>query len=57
MKLFYKLYFFLILLLIFLLSGFGYISYLRETSTFSNDMKKDAILIGKALSAMAEHAW
>jgi two-component system NtrC family sensor kinase len=55
MKLFYKVYFFLILVLIVILTGFGWISYHREVTLFNDDMKKDAILIGKAMSGMMEH--
>ncbi len=56
MKIFYKVYLFLILVLILILSGAGLISYHREISLFNDDMEKDAILIGKAMSGMIEHA-
>ena len=56
MKLFYKIYLFLILVLILILAGAGLISYHREVALFNNDMEKDAILLGKAMSGMIEHA-
>jgi signal transduction histidine kinase len=55
MKLFRKVYLFLILVLILILAGAGLISYHREVSLFNEDMEKDAILIGKAISGMVEH--
>ena len=57
MRLFYKVYIFLILMLIVILAGAGYISYRREVSLFNEDMKKDALLLGNALSGMVEHTW
>ena len=57
MKLFYKIYFFLMLLLILVLGGYGYMGYRQEVAQFDSDMKKDALLLGKALTGMAEHAW
>jgi signal transduction histidine kinase len=56
MKLFYKVYLFLILVLVLILMGFGWISYYREVALFNDDMEKDAILIGKVMSGMMEHA-
>ena len=57
MKLFYKVYLFLILVLILILAGAGSISYHREVSLFNEDMEKDAILIGQAMSGMIEHTF
>ena len=54
MRLFYKIYFFLILLLAVILVGAGYVSYHREVDLFNFDMKKDALLLGEALSGMVE---
>ena len=45
------------LVLIMVLSGAEYISYRRESALFSTDMKNDALLLGNALSGMAEQAW
>ena len=45
------------LVLMMILSGAGLISYQREVSLFNEDMEKDAMLIGKAMSGMIEHAW
>jgi len=56
MKLFYKVYLFLILVLGLILAGAGWISYNREVSLFNYDMEKDAILVGKAMSGLIEHA-
>jgi signal transduction histidine kinase len=56
MKLFNKVYLFLILVLVLILAGDGLISYHREVSLFNDDMEKDAILIGKVMSGMIEHA-
>ena len=57
MRLFYKLYFFLILLLVLILAGAGYISYQREVTLFNHDMEKDTLLLGEALSGMIGHTW
>ncbi len=57
MKLFYKIYAFLIVLLVFILAGAGYFSYHRETKLFHNDMIKDAQILGEAMSGMVGHAW
>jgi signal transduction histidine kinase len=57
MRLFYKVYFFLIVILIVVLGWSGYIDYKRELSHFNNDMKSDALLIGKAMSGPIEHVW
>ena len=57
MKLFYKVYLLLILVLILTLAGAGYISYRREIAQFNTDMEKDALLLGKALSGMVERAF
>ena len=57
MKLFYKVYLLLALVLILILSGAGSISYRREIALFNTDMEKDALLLGNAMSGMAEHAW
>jgi len=57
MKLFYKVYIFLIIILIAVLGGTGYINYKREVSEFNNDMKNDALLLGKAISGPFEHVW
>ena len=57
MKLFYKVYLFLIVLLILVLGGSGYISYQREITLFDSDMENDALLLGRALSGLIEHAW
>lgn len=57
MKLFYKIYLFLIVILILIIAGSGYISYQRDITLLNNDMEKDAILLGKALAGMLEHAW
>jgi len=57
MKLFYKVYLFLIVLLILVLGGSGYLSYQREITLFDSDMESDALLIGRALSGLIEHAW
>lgn len=56
MKLFYKVYLLLILVLILILASAEYISYRRERSLFNTDMENDALLLGNALSGMAEHA-
>ena len=55
MKLFYKIYLFLLLVLILVLAGSGYTGYRREVALFDSDMKKDALILGKALSGMVEH--
>jgi len=57
MKLFYKVYSLLLLVLILILTGAGYISYRRELALFNADMEKDALLLGNALAGTAEHAW
>lgn len=57
MKLFYKVYLFLIVLLILVLGGSGYISYQREIALFESDMESDALLLGRALSGLIQHAW
>jgi len=56
MKLFYKVYLLLILVLILILASAEYISYRRELALFNTDMENDALLLGNALSGMAEHA-
>ena len=50
MKLFYKVYLILILVIILILAGNGLISYHREVSLFNDDMEKDALLMGKAIA-------
>ncbi|MCG6910605.1 MAG: HAMP domain-containing protein [Deltaproteobacteria bacterium] len=55
MKLFYKVYLFLILVLVLILAGSGWVDHHREVALFNDDMAKDAILIGKAMSGMIEH--
>jgi len=55
MKLFYKVYLFLILVLLLILAAAGLISYHREVSLFHHDMEKDAILVGEAISGLIEH--
>jgi two-component system NtrC family sensor kinase len=57
MKLFYKVYISLIVLLVLVLGWAGYISYHREEALFNNDMESDALLLGRALSGLTEHAW
>jgi two-component system NtrC family sensor kinase len=57
MKLFYKVYLFLVVLLILVLGGAGYLSYQREIALFDSDMESDALLLGKALSGLIEHSW
>ena len=57
MRLFYKIYFFLIMLFLFILAGAGYFSYHREVVLFHSDMKEDALILGRALSGMVGHAW
>ncbi|MGD8388668.1 MAG: hypothetical protein PVG49_16095, partial [Desulfobacteraceae bacterium] len=56
MKVFYKVYLFLIVVLVLILAGAGWISYHREVSLFNDDMEKDAILVGEAMSGLIEHA-
>lgn len=56
MKLFYKVYLLLILVLILILASAEYISYRRELTLFNTDMENDSLLLGNALSGMAEHA-
>ena len=56
MKLFYKVYLILILVIILILAGNGLISYHREVSLFNDDMEKDALLMGKAIAGMIGHA-
>ena len=57
MKLFYKVYFFLLVLLILLLGVSGYIGYHREVTLFSSDMERHALLLGRSLSGLIEHVW
>ncbi len=57
MKLFYKVYISLIVLLVLVLGWAGYISYHREETLFNSDMESDALLLGRALSGLTEHAW
>jgi two-component system NtrC family sensor kinase len=57
MKLFYKVYIFLIIILIVVLGWSGYIVYQREVSHFNNDMKNHALLLGKAMSGPIKHTW
>jgi len=57
MKIYLKIYFSIVLLLITILGIDGYLSVNREIENFSSDMQKDALLIGQALSGMVEHAW
>jgi two-component system NtrC family sensor kinase len=56
MKLFYKVYLLLMLVLILILTSAEYISYRRELALFNTNMKNDALLLGNALSGVAEHA-
>ena len=57
MRLFYKVYFFLIMLFLFILAGAGYLGYHREVALFHSDMKTDALILGRALSGMIGLAW
>ncbi|GAB6143838.1 sensor histidine kinase [Desulfocicer niacini] len=57
MKLFYKIYIFLIITLIVILGSYGYIVYQREINQFSNDMERNAFLLGHAISGPIGHIW
>ncbi|MBW2012091.1 MAG: hypothetical protein JRI32_10820 [Deltaproteobacteria bacterium] len=57
MKLFYKLFGFLLIGIIVLLGLDGYLSFKREVVQFDMDMTDNAIQIGNIMSGMIEHVW
>ena len=57
MKIARKLYVFLVLMLVLVLSLFGVFSYRREVSQFETDMSNDAKLLGSALASAVYGIW
>lgn len=56
MKLFYKVYFFMLILLACILAFSAYVGYLRGVRLFHDDMEQDALILGRSLSDLTEHA-
>ena len=54
MRLFYKVFFSLILLLILILSGYGYLGYQREVALFNDIMEKNEVYLGKSISGVID---
>lgn len=57
MKLFYKLFGYILIGIIGLLSLEGYLDYKQEIDQFDRDMADHAIQVGNMVSGMIEHAW
>lgn len=57
MKLFYKIYLFLMAGILLMLAIDGYLSFRSEVFQMNVDMQDDAVLMGRVLSGMIRHTW